>query len=79
MWRPKNWIKEISFEEISKIKPCLVSMMTIKEKKIYEAGADAMLKELLIYISKETKRLDGTTYLVPDYEKYREVLNNARM
>ena len=46
MWRPENWISEISFEEISKISPRLVSMMTIKEKKLYEAGADAMLKAL---------------------------------
>ncbi len=34
MWRPDNWISEISFEEITKIKPCLVSMMTIKEKEL---------------------------------------------
>jgi hypothetical protein len=46
MWRPEGWIPEISFEEISKISPRLVSMMTIKEKKLYEAGADAMLEAL---------------------------------
>jgi len=46
MWRPDGWISEISFEEITKIEPHLVSMMTIKEKKIFEAGADAMLEAL---------------------------------
>ena len=43
-WRPVDWIENISFEELRKISPSLVSMMTIKERKIYEAGADAMLK-----------------------------------
>ena len=32
------------------------------------------MKKLLLGISKETKRLDGTTYLVPDYSKFKEAL-----
>ena len=46
MYRPPGWIPVISFEEITKINPSLVSMMTIKERKFFEAGADAMLKAL---------------------------------
>ena len=46
-WRPENWISEISFKEISKISPRLVSMMTIKEKKLYESGADAMYESVM--------------------------------
>ena len=45
-WRPEGWIPKISFEEITHLKPSLVSMMTEKECKIYEAGADAMLEAL---------------------------------
>ncbi len=45
-WRPKDWIKNISFEDLSQIEPSLVSMMTEREIKIYEAGADAMLEAL---------------------------------
>jgi len=45
-WRPEGWIKNISFEEISHTQPALVSMMTEKELKIYEAGADAILEAL---------------------------------
>jgi len=56
MWRPDDWIETISFEEISKISPQLVSMMTAKERKIYEAGADAILKAL----KREGKYTDGT-------------------
>ena len=32
------------------------------------------MKKLLLGISKETKRLDQTTYLVPDYSKFKEAL-----
>ena len=60
LWRPDDWIHSISFEEISHIKPSLVSMMTIKEINIHEAGADAMLKALSKLKTIEVHRiLDG--------------------
>lgn len=39
--------------------------------------AKAQLKKALIGVGKETKRMDGTTYLVPNYHKYREALKEV--
>ena len=39
-----------------------------------KAVAKAQMKKLLLGISKETKKLDGTIYLVPDYSKFKEAL-----
>ena len=36
--------------------------------------ANAQIKKLLLGISKETLKLDETTYLVPDYTKFKEAL-----
>ena len=41
--------------------------------QLYEAQA----KKLLLSISKESKRLDQTTYLVPDYTKFREAIKKV--
>ena len=71
MWRPKNWISEISFEELTKIEPCLVSMMTIKEKKLYEAGADAILKAL-----EDTKSLPFVAGII--FGKYEKGNNQCK-
>jgi len=44
----------------------------------YKAEVKALLKaqrkKALIGIGKEVKKLDGTTYLIPDYKKYREAV-----
>ena len=37
----------------------------------------AQVKKLLLGISKETKKLDQTTYLVPDYTKFKEALEEV--
>ena len=42
--------------------------------KICEAIAEAQNKKTLLDISKEAKRMDGSIYLVPDYEKFREAI-----
>ena len=36
--------------------------------------AIAQNKKTLLSISKEAKRMDGSIYLVPDYEKYRQAV-----
>ena len=41
--------------------------------QLYEPQA----KKLLLSISKESKKLDGTTYLVPDYTKFREAIKRV--
>ena len=40
----------------------------------YPKFCTTQMKKLLLGISKETKKLDGTTYLVPDYSKFKEAL-----
>ena len=39
--------------------------------------AKAQVKKLLLGISKETLKLDGTIYLVPDYSKFKEALEEV--
>ena len=40
-------------------------------------AAREQMKRLLLGISKETKKLDQTTYLVPDYTKFKEALEEV--
>ena len=54
-------------------------MFRLTDEEMEEAAnfsrvAGAQMKKLLLGISKETKKLDGTTYLVPDYSKFKEAL-----
>ena len=39
--------------------------------------AEAQVKKALISIGKEAKRMDGKTYWVPDYAKYRQAVKEA--
>ena len=39
-------------------------------------GKKAGIKEALIRVGREARRTDGTTYLVPDYKKYRQALKD---
>ncbi len=41
---------------------------------IHENIAKAQHRKTLLGVGKKVKRMDGTTYLVPDYKKYREAL-----
>ena len=43
----------------------------------YPKFCTAQMKKLLLGISKETKKLDGTIYLVPDYSKFKEALEEV--
>lgn len=38
---------------------------------------EVQLKKALIGVGKEAQRMDGSTYLVPDYHKYRKALEEA--
>ena len=79
MWRSENWKKNPCDDCGRRVEDewgsvCNLSCGEATAYSNYEAGAEAMLKEVLLYISKVTKRMDGTVYLVPDYAKYRKLV-----
>ena len=65
--------QRLSLERMDARRIIAVSVAAQQINQLYEAQA----KKLLLSISKESKRMDGTTYLVPDYTKFREAIKEA--
>ena len=64
-------------------------LLTPGERKAFKKGRDtqleadqkvldAVVRETLISVGKEAKRMDGTIYLIPDYAKYRQALKEGK-
>ena len=58
----------------------LLKRTTDAELKKYDSREEVLvargIREALIRVGREARRMDKTTYLIPDYKKYRQALKD---